>query len=44
MLKIPHCLVNFLTDGSEVVSLMLLPRSTPQKHLFLLLEFILVRG
>jgi hypothetical protein len=32
MIKIPHCLDNGLTDGSNVVSPTHRPHSTPQKH------------
>jgi hypothetical protein len=31
MLRIPHCLDNWLTDGGKVVSLTHWPRSTSQK-------------
>jgi hypothetical protein len=44
MLRIPHCLDNRLRDAGEVVSLTHRPRSTPQKHFFLLLILISVRG
>jgi hypothetical protein len=34
MLRIPHCLDNWHTDGGKVVSPTHRPRSTPQKHYF----------
>jgi hypothetical protein len=34
MLRIQHCLDNWLTDGSEVVILTRWPHSTPQKLFF----------
>jgi hypothetical protein len=34
MLRIPHCLVNRLTDGGKLVSLTHRPRSTQKKHYF----------
>jgi hypothetical protein len=40
MVKIPHCTDSWLTDGGKVVSPTQLPRSTPQKHDFLLLVLI----
>jgi hypothetical protein len=44
ILRIPHCLDNRLTDGGKVVSPTHRPRSTLQKHLFLLLVLISVTG
>jgi hypothetical protein len=45
MLRIPHCLDSRLIDGGEVVSLTHRPRSTAQKHFFLLLLVLIsVRG
>jgi hypothetical protein len=44
MLRILHCLDNRLTDGDEVVNLARRQRSAPQKHFFLLLVLISVRG
>jgi hypothetical protein len=44
MPRIPHYLDNQLTNDSEVVSLTRRPRSTLQKHSFLLLVLISVRG
>jgi hypothetical protein len=43
MLRIQHCLYNRLTDGGNI-SLAHLPLSTPQKHFFLFLVLIYVRG
>jgi hypothetical protein len=40
ILRIQHCLDNRLTDGSKVVNPAHRPRSTPQKHYFLLLVLI----
>jgi hypothetical protein len=34
MLRIPHCLDSRLTDGTKVVSPMLAPHFTPQKHYY----------
>jgi hypothetical protein len=34
MLRTPHCLDNWLTDGDKVVSPMHQPHFTPQKHYF----------
>jgi hypothetical protein len=34
MLRIPHCLDNWLTDGGKVVGPTHRPRSTPQKQYF----------
>jgi hypothetical protein len=34
MLRISHCIDNWLTDGGKDVSLTHLPSSTPQKHYF----------
>jgi hypothetical protein len=34
MLRIPHCLDNWLTDGGNVVSPMHRPHFTPQKYYF----------
>jgi hypothetical protein len=34
MLRIPHCLDNWLTDGSKVVSPMHWSHFTPQKHYY----------
>jgi hypothetical protein len=44
MLRIAHCLDKQLTDGGEVVAIMCRQLSTPQKHIFLLLVLISVRG
>jgi hypothetical protein len=44
ILRIPHCLYSWLTDGGEVVSLTLRRRSKPQKLFFLLLVLISVKG
>jgi hypothetical protein len=45
MLRIPHCLDNRLTDGSQTISLMHWQHSTPQKHFFFLpLVLIYVGG
>jgi hypothetical protein len=44
VLRIPLSLDNRLTDGGEVVSPTHLPSSTPQKHIFLPLVLISVRG
>jgi hypothetical protein len=46
MLRIPHCLDNWLVDGGKVVSTTHLPHFTPQKHyLFLMLPVLIsVRG
>jgi hypothetical protein len=41
MFRVPHCLVNWLTDGGEVVSLTRRPCSIPQKHFLVLIS---VRG
>jgi hypothetical protein len=38
MLRILHCIDNQLTDGGKVVSLMLRPCSTPQKHFLVLIS------
>jgi hypothetical protein len=34
MLRIPHCLENWLTDGGKVVSPTHRPQLTPQKHYY----------
>jgi hypothetical protein len=34
MLRIPHCLDNWLIDGGKVVGAMNLPHFTPQKHYY----------
>jgi hypothetical protein len=34
MLRIPHCLDNWFTDGGKIVSPTQRPRFTPQKHYF----------
>jgi hypothetical protein len=34
MLRIPHCLDNWLTDGGKVVSPTQPPHFTPQKHYY----------
>jgi hypothetical protein len=45
MLRIPHCLDSWLTDGSKAVSLTHRPCSTLQKHfIFMCLVLISVRG
>jgi hypothetical protein len=44
MLRIPHCLDNWLADGGKVVNPTHRPRSTPQKHYFLLLVLTSVGG
>jgi hypothetical protein len=44
MLRVPHCLDSGLKDGGKVVSLTHRQRSTVQKHIFLLLVLISVRG
>jgi hypothetical protein len=44
MLRIPRCLDNRFTDGAEVVRLTHRPHSTPQKHFFILLVLISLRG
>jgi hypothetical protein len=44
MLRIPHCLDNWLTDGGEFGSFTHRPLSTPQKYRFLFLVLISVRG
>jgi hypothetical protein len=44
MLRIPHCLDNWLTAGGKAVCSKHRPRSTPQKQYFLLLVLISVRG
>jgi hypothetical protein len=44
MLRISHCLDNRLTDGGKAISLKHRQRSTPQRHYFLLLLLISVRG
>jgi hypothetical protein len=41
MLRIPHCLRNWLTDGGEVVTLTHKKRSTPHTH-FLLPSLVLI--
>jgi hypothetical protein len=41
MLRIPHCIENWLKDGSKVVSLIHQSSFTPQKHF---LALISVRG
>jgi hypothetical protein len=38
MLRIPHCLYNRLRDGGKVVSLTCRSRSTPLKHLLVLIS------
>jgi hypothetical protein len=45
MMRIPHCLENWPTGGSAVVSLMHQLHSNPHKHfLFMSVLFISVRG
>jgi hypothetical protein len=44
MLRIPHCLDNRLIDGGKFVSPTHRPHFTPQKHYFMPLILMSVRG